>query len=97
MIRRRSRATRGSRIVRRTKRDSGWQNTGEEGRSGFPDSIKDEMRAMGLGELRRRGIGQHTIEKALHSTVRIKSYRKILAVIEVHNRRTRSETKRQAA
>ena len=48
----------------------------------LPDSIKREIRAMGLRELRRRQIGQHTIEKALRSTVRIKSYRRILSAIE---------------
>jgi hypothetical protein len=42
------------------------------------------MRTMGLRELRRRQIGQHTIEKALCSTVRIKSYRGILAAIEAY-------------
>jgi hypothetical protein len=50
-----------------------------------PDSVKREMRAMGLRELRRRGIGQHTIEKALLSTVRIQSYRNILSAIEGYN------------
>src|SRR6266481_2970606 len=44
-----------------------------------PDCVKREMREMGLRELRRQGIGQHTIEKALLSKVRMKSYRKILS------------------
>jgi hypothetical protein len=48
----------------------------------LPDSIKNEVREIGSRELRRRGIGQHTIEKALASSVRIQSYRKILAAIE---------------
>jgi hypothetical protein len=48
----------------------------------LPDSVKREMRAMGLRELRRRGIGQHTTEKALHDKVRMRSYRKILSAIE---------------
>jgi hypothetical protein len=48
-----------------------------------PNSVKREMREIvGLRELRRRGIGQHTIEKALDDKVRIQSYRKILAAIE---------------
>jgi len=50
----------------------------------LPDLLKDEMREMGLRELRRRGIGQHTIEKALASKVRTQSYRKILSAIEEH-------------
>jgi hypothetical protein len=29
----------------------------------------------------RRGIGQHTIEKALHAHVRVNTYRKIVAAI----------------
>jgi len=45
--------------------------------------VKHEMRdIVGLRELRRRGIGQHTAEKALHSTVRLQTYRKILSAIE---------------
>ena len=48
----------------------------------LPDSVKHEMREMGLRELRRRGIGQHTIEKALYGQVRVNSYRKILAAME---------------
>jgi hypothetical protein len=49
-----------------------------------PESVKRAMIAMGLRELRRRGIGQHTIENALRSTVRIKSYWRILAAIEAY-------------
>jgi len=48
----------------------------------LPDPVRNEMREMGLRELRRRGIGQHTIENALVSTVRIQSYRKIVSAIE---------------
>jgi len=48
----------------------------------LPESVKREIRAMGLRKLRRRGIGQHTIEKALNDKIRIRSYRKILAAIE---------------
>ena len=48
----------------------------------LPDSLKREIRKTKLQrELRRRGIGQHTIEKALTSRVRIQSYRKILSAI----------------
>jgi hypothetical protein len=49
-----------------------------------PDRVKDAMRKMGLRELRRRKIGQHTIENALTSKIRIRSYKKILSAIEEH-------------
>jgi len=48
----------------------------------LPDSIRNEIREIGSRELRRRGIGQHTTEKALHSHIRVNTYRKILAAIE---------------
>jgi hypothetical protein len=47
-----------------------------------PDSVKHAMREVGLRELRRSGIGQHTIERALDGEVRVNSYTKILAAIE---------------
>ena len=50
------------------------------------DPVKDEMREMGLRELRRRGIGQHTIERALHSQVRVSTYKEILAAIDEYKR-----------
>jgi hypothetical protein len=55
---------------------------GNKRKIALPDSVKREIRDMKLRELRRRGIGQHTIEKALRSKVRIKSYRNILSAIE---------------
>lgn len=48
----------------------------------LPDSVKHEMREIGLRDLRRKGIGQHTIERALHGQVRANSYTKILAAME---------------
>ena len=48
------------------------------------DPIKDEMRQMGLRGLRRRGIGQHTVERALNDRVRLSSFRRILAAITAH-------------
>ena len=48
----------------------------------IPDSLKCEIKKVGLRELRRRGIGQHTIENALHATVRANTYRKIVAALE---------------
>jgi hypothetical protein len=49
----------------------------------LPDSLKREIRETNLQrELRRRGIGQHTVEKALCSKVRMQTYRKILLAIE---------------
>ena len=49
----------------------------------LPDLLKREIRGAKLQrELRRRGIGQHTIEKALQAHVRVKTYRKIVAVMD---------------
>jgi hypothetical protein len=45
----------------------------------LPD--KREIEQIKLRELMRRGIGQHTIEKALHAHVRVNTYRKIVAAI----------------
>ena len=52
----------------------------------FPASLKREITEIGSRELRRRGIGQHTIEKALHEHVRINTYRKIVTAIEECNK-----------
>jgi hypothetical protein len=48
----------------------------------LPDSLKREIEQIKLRELMRRGIGQHTIEKALHTHVRVSTYRKIVAAID---------------
>jgi hypothetical protein len=49
----------------------------------LPDSLKREIQEAKLQrELRRRGIGQHTIEKALRGHVRAKTLRKILEAID---------------
>jgi hypothetical protein len=48
----------------------------------LPNSSKREIKQIKLRELMRRGIGQHTIENALHTHVRVNTYRKIVAVIE---------------
>jgi hypothetical protein len=48
----------------------------------LPGSVKHEMKEMGLRDLTRRGVGQHTIERALHGQVRGNSYTKILAAME---------------
>jgi hypothetical protein len=49
----------------------------------LPDSLKREIQGTKLQrELRRRGIGQHTIEKALHAHVRVNTYRKIVSAID---------------
>ena len=46
------------------------------------DSLKCEIQRTKLQrELRRRGIGQHTIEKALHAHIRVNTYKKIVAAI----------------
>jgi hypothetical protein len=48
----------------------------------LPDSLKREIQEAKLQrELRRRGVGQHTLEKALHGHVHLNSYRKILSAI----------------
>ena len=42
----------------------------------LPDSMKREIENVGLRELRRRGIGQHSLEKALRGHIRIKTFRR---------------------
>jgi hypothetical protein len=59
---------------------------GRRKRLTLPVSVKDEMIAAGLRDLRRRGIGQHTLERALHGQVRVNSYTKILAALEESKR-----------
>ena len=51
----------------------------------LPNSLKREIEQIKLRELMRRGIGQHTIEKALHTHVRVNTYSKILAAIAEYN------------
>jgi hypothetical protein len=56
----------------------------------LPDSLKREIAESKLSrELRRRGIGQHTIEKALHAHVRVNTFRKILIAIDEFKREKR--------
>ena len=50
----------------------------------LPESVKEEITNMGQRELRRRVIGQHTIERALNDRVRLSSYRKILSAISAY-------------
>ena len=52
----------------------------------LPDSLKREIENMKLRELRRRGIGQHTIEKALHAHIRVNTYTKIVAAIDEYKK-----------
>jgi len=59
---------------------------GKSRRVVLPDSLKREIENIGLRELRRRGIGQHTIEKALHSKVRAKTFRKILGALDAYKK-----------
>jgi hypothetical protein len=54
---------------------------GKNRRVMLPESIKTEIRNIGQRELRRRGIGQHTIEKALNDRVRLSSLKKIMVLI----------------
>jgi len=55
----------------------------ENGRVAADDSMKKDIRSIGTRELRRKGIGQHTIERALSSTVKKRTYAKLLTVIEI--------------
>jgi hypothetical protein len=55
---------------------------GKSRKVALPDSLKCEVKNMKLRELRRRGIGQHTLEKALHGHVRVGTYKKIVAAID---------------
>lgn len=51
----------------------------------LPDSLKREIQKSKLQrELRRRGIGQHTIERALNDRIRLSSLKKILAAVAAH-------------
>jgi ribosomal protein S18 acetylase RimI-like enzyme len=53
----------------------------------LPDSLKREIKETKLQrELRRRGIGQHTLEKALHARVRLNTYKNIVSAIEDYKR-----------
>ena len=51
------------------------------GRVSLDDFVKKQIREIGVREVMRRGIGQHTIEKALRGTVRAKTRTKILEAI----------------
>lgn len=61
---------------------------GKSRRVMLPDSLKRAIKNMGLRELRRRGIGQHTIEKAMNSQVRASTLKKILGAIHTHSNET---------
>ena len=53
----------------------------------LPDLVKREIQEAKLQrELRRRGIGQHTIEKALHSHIRVNTCRKVIAAIDEYKK-----------
>jgi hypothetical protein len=69
---------------------------GKSRRVVLPDSLKREIQEAKLQrELRRRGIGQHTIEKALHAHVRVNTYRRIVAAIDDYKRgKSKSEMRR---
>jgi hypothetical protein len=60
-----------------------------------PDTVKAEMRKIGSRKFRRLGVGQHTFEKALKSTIKPRTYKKILSAIEHYkkeNAREQTET-----
>ena len=53
----------------------------------LPDLLKREIQGTKLQrELRRRGIGQYTVEKALHAPVRVSTYRKIVAAMDEYKK-----------
>jgi hypothetical protein len=65
---------------------------GKNRKVALPDSLKCEIKETRLQrELRRRGIGQHTIERALHGHVRLKTYKKIMAAIDEYKRENELE------
>jgi hypothetical protein len=49
---------------------------------GVPDAIKKRMRKIGSRKFRRLGIGPNTYSKALYSTVKPRTYKKILAALD---------------
>ena len=55
-------------------------------RVALPDPLKQAIKDTGQREFRRRGIGQHTIEKALHGRVRVKTYRRIVSMIDEYKK-----------
>lgn len=58
----------------------------------LPASLKREIEETKLQrELRRRGIGQHTIERAMHGRVRANTLKKILAAIEEYRKENKHE------
>ena len=60
----------------------------------LPDLLKREIEGTKLQrELRRRGIGQHTIEKALHARVRVNTYRKMVSAIEEYKKEKNTSDK----
>ena len=64
---------------------------GKNRKVALPDSLKREIREAKLQrELRRRGVGQHTIEKALHDGVRLTSYQKIVSAISEYKQENRN-------
>jgi SOS response regulatory protein OraA/RecX len=70
---------------------------GKSRRVVLPESLKHEIQETKLQrELRRRGIGQHTIEKALNSHVRVNTYRKILSAIEEYKQENPHDRERKA-
>lgn len=53
----------------------------------LPDPLKREIQEGKLQrELRRRSIGQHTIENALHAHIRVETYKRIVAAIDEYQR-----------
>lgn len=63
----------------------------------LPESVKEEIRNVGQRELRRRGFGQHTIERALNDRVRLSSYKKIVVALANYENDLNSDRKQAIA
>jgi uncharacterized Fe-S cluster-containing protein len=64
----------------------------------LPDALKRQVKEIGLRELRRRGVGQHTLENALRAHVRINTYRRIVGAIDAYSKeRNKSEDPRDGS
>ncbi len=60
--------------------------TYSNGRVAADESIKNDIRLFGTREPMRRGIGQHTIERALDGHIRLNTYKKIVAAVDEYKR-----------
>jgi hypothetical protein len=52
------------------------------GKVSLSDSAREKLRKVGLRELQRQGMGQHTLERALKGSVKTSTATKIMSVIK---------------